>query len=77
VREDRERQIEAAGEVGRARPAAQPGLFDRRVERSLVAQASASTESAGVSAGRLGAILTAAQMAPRPARLLLVLVPWS
>ena len=68
----REREIAGQTDCGDLVP--QPGLFDRRTERSLEAHAAATAESERVAAVRLHAILGAAQIAPRPARLLLVLV---
>ena len=75
VRLTRERRI-AQAIVGAARPALQPGLFDRRAERTHVADSRAaerirrrdrrSTPGSRTKRNRL---------ATRPARLLLVLVP--
>ena len=74
AQERREREIELAGQTDCGQPVAQPGLFDRRADRSRQAHASASAEAERFAAGRRRAIHASAQIAPRPARLLLVLV---
>jgi hypothetical protein len=68
----REREIAAPADRGHL--ASQPGLFDRRTERSHEARASAAAESERAAAERLRASITAARIAAAPARLLLVLV---
>ena len=74
VRLTRERRI-AQSIVGAARPAIQPGLFDRRAERTRVATSLAAGESTKEIAARLQALERSGTFATRPARLLLVLVP--
>jgi hypothetical protein len=73
MRAQRERDI--AGRADRARHSSQPGLFDRRTEKRLEARASAAAEAERNAASRLQAILDNTQIAPQPARLLLVLLP--
>jgi hypothetical protein len=68
----REREIAAPADCGHL--ASQPGLFDRRTERSRAARASTAAESERAAAERRRAIAAAARIAPAPARLLLVLV---
>jgi hypothetical protein len=58
-----------------SRAASQPGLFDRRAERSRQARTVAVAESGQASAERLRTIAASAAIAAQPARLLLVLVP--
>jgi hypothetical protein len=53
----------------------QPGLFDRRAERSREAHASAVAETGRLAADRERAIATSAEIMRRPARLLLVIAP--
>jgi hypothetical protein len=55
--------------------ASQPGLFDRRAERSRQAHATAVAESEQAAVERLRTIVACAAIALQPARLLLVLVP--
>lgn len=55
--------------------ASQPGLFDRRAERSHQDRAATITASEQASAERLRTIGALVPIAPQPARLLLVLVP--
>lgn len=55
-------------------PAAQPGLFDRRIERTRLMPASAFAESELAAATRLRTIAAQATTTPQPARLVLVLV---
>lgn len=55
--------------------AAQPGLFDRRVERARNADAATVAESGRAAAERLRSIAAAGAVASVPAQLLLVLVP--
>jgi hypothetical protein len=69
------REREIAGRSERHRRESQPGLFDRRAERSRDAEMSATAESRRITAARRQEIGAVAQIAPRPARLLLVLVP--
>lgn len=73
MRAQRERDI--AGRADRAGHRSQPGLFDRRFDREQDARASAAAEAERNAAARLQAILDTAQIAPQPARLLLVLLP--
>jgi superfamily II DNA or RNA helicase len=70
----RERQILQAV-VGAVRPMLQPGLFDRRAERVFLADERAARESADDNARRLQVLERSGIVSPRPARLLLVLVP--
>jgi hypothetical protein len=60
---------------GTSGSASQPGLFDRRAERSHLAQAATIAASAQAAAERLQTIGALATIVPQPARLLLVLVP--
>ena len=53
----------------------QPGLFDRRAERSVQARAAETAESEQAALERLRTIAAAGAIARLPARLLLVLVP--
>jgi len=69
------RQLAIAGRSDRSRRDSQPGLFDRRAERERQTFAVAAAETERAAAQRLEAILEAAQVALRPARLLLVLLP--
>lgn len=55
--------------------AAQPGLFDRRVERGQLAQAATIAGGEQATADRRRTIGSLAAITPQPARLLLVLVP--
>lgn len=55
--------------------ASQPGLFDRRADRTRQAQMQASDESAQLASERLRAVAGAGSLTIRPARLMLVLVP--
>jgi len=55
--------------------ASQPGLFDRRADRSREAYASAVTEAERIAADRRHATAASAEIAPQPARLLLILAP--
>jgi len=73
LRASRQRAI--AGRSDRSRRDAQPGLFDRRAERERQTFAVATAETERAAVQRLEAILEAAQIALRPARLLLVLLP--
>jgi hypothetical protein len=73
MRAQRERDI--AGRADRVRHSSQPGLFDRRADRAQEARASAAAEAERNAASRLQTILDTAQIAPQPARLLLVLLP--
>jgi hypothetical protein len=68
------REREIAGPTDDGRIVSQPGLFDRRAERSREARTAAAAEFERVAAVRLRAIVAAARIAPAPARLLLVLV---
>jgi len=67
------REREIAARADRSHLASQPGLFDRRTERSREVRASAAAESERVAVDRLRAIVASARIAPAPARLLLVL----
>jgi hypothetical protein len=70
------REREIAGQPSTShRVAPQPGLFDRRAERSRQAHAAAVADSEQAAAERLRAIAACAAIATPPARLLLVLVP--
>jgi hypothetical protein len=53
----------------------QPGLFDRRVERSRTAAATAAAESEDTATDRRRAMAATGSIVARPAQLLLVLVP--
>ena len=55
--------------------ASQPGLFDRRAERSRTAEAEAAAESEQEARERRRTIASGGSITVRPARLLLVLVP--
>jgi superfamily II DNA or RNA helicase len=70
----RERRI-AHAIVDAPRPVLQPGLFDRRAERAQLADSGAVRESANQIAARLEIQQRTGVVAPRPARLLLVLAP--
>jgi hypothetical protein len=74
VRLIRERQI-AQEILDTPLPALQPGLFDRRAERMHLADSSAIREAANEIAARLRLLEQGGVVSPRPARLLLVLVP--
>ena len=69
------RALAIASGTHRGNASFQSGLFDRRVERSRDAHASATAEAKRLAAMRLRAVRAAAQIAARPAQLLLVLVP--
>jgi hypothetical protein len=72
ARLSREREIDA-----RPAPpadASQPGLFDRRVERSRAADAAAAAESARAARARVRTMAADGSIAVRPAQLLLVLL---
>ena len=69
----REREI-ALGPSPPSRVASQPGLFDRRAERSRQAHSAAVAESEQATVERLKTIADAGAIAIRPARLVLVLV---
>ena len=70
------RQRDIAGQPSSSRGvASQPGLFDRRAERSRQAHAAAVAESEQAAVERLRAINGVGTIALQPARLLLVLVP--
>ncbi len=69
------REREIAGETTRRPRQSQPGLFDRRAERSRTALASANAEIERAAATRVRRLETAAQSGPLTARLLLVLLP--
>lgn len=70
------RQREIAGQPSSSRSvASQPGLFDRRAERSRQAHEAAVAESEQAAVERLRAINGVGTIALQPARLLLVLVP--
>jgi hypothetical protein len=69
------REREIAGRPARIPGESQPGLFDRRAERTRQAHESTAATSNQAAATRLRAIRSAARIAPQPARLLLVLVP--
>jgi hypothetical protein len=71
LKRERDIAVRAAGDRQRL----QPGLFDRRANRAQEARASASAEAERNAASRLQAILDTTQIAPQPARLLLVLLP--
>lgn len=71
----RRRAGDAAGLDDERRAAVQPGLFDRRADRSRDAHASARAEAERIAAERWQAIAASAEIAPQPARLLLVLAP--
>ena len=69
------REHDVARPRSTASVASQPGLFDRRVDRSNQTRASAAAASAQATIERLRAIDGGGTIAFRPARLLLVLVP--
>ena len=70
------RQREIAGQPSMSSSvASQPGLFDRRAERSRQTHAAAVAESEQAAVERLRAINDVGTIALQPARLLLVLVP--
>ncbi len=70
------RQREIAGQPSTSSSvASQPGLFDRRAERSRQTHAAAVAESEQAAVERLRAINDVGTIALQPARLLLVLVP--
>jgi hypothetical protein len=71
----RRRAGDATGLADERQAASQPGLFDRRGDRSRDAHASALTEAERIAAERRQAIAASAEIAPQPARLLLVLAP--
>jgi hypothetical protein len=73
ARLSREREIEDRSVPGEA--PSQPGLFDRRADRSRQAQAAALAASQQAMLERRRAAEGAAAIAPKPARLLLVLIP--
>lgn len=73
LRASRQRAI--AGRSDRSRRDSQPGLFDRRAERERQRCDLAAVDTERAAALRLHAILEAAQVTLRPARLLLVLLP--
>lgn len=70
----REREI-AGQSPSSSNGASQPGLFDRRAQRSRQAHTTAAAESEQAAAERLRTISAGAAIALQPARLLLVLVP--
>jgi len=74
VRLIRERRI-ARSIAGTAPSAVQPGLFDRRAERTHVAASLAAGDATKEMTARLQALERSGILATRPARLLLVLVP--
>lgn len=74
VRMSRERGI-ASRWSQPAGHAFQPGLFDRRAERARESHAAATADADRASADRRAALAQSAEIAPRPAQLLLVLVP--
>jgi hypothetical protein len=71
----RRRVGDAAGGADERQVASQPGLFDRRADRSRDAHASVVAEAERIAADRRHAIAASAEIAPQPARLLLVLAP--
>lgn len=72
----RRRQRDIAGQPSTSSSvASQPGLFDRRAERSRQTHAAAVAESEQAAVERLRAINDVGTIALQPARLLLVLVP--
>lgn len=71
----RRRTGDAAGCADERQAASQPGLFDRRADRSREAHASALAEAKRIAAERRQTIAASAEIAPQPARLLLVLAP--
>jgi hypothetical protein len=68
------RERDVAGQGARGDVVSQPGLFDRRAERSREAHAAAAAESERATAARLRDTAAAGELAPAPAQLLLVLV---
>ena len=68
------RERETAGKDDRRHLACQPGLFDRRAERTREGRASVAAETERVAAVQLRAIAAASRIAPAPPRLLLALV---
>ena len=71
----RQRDIAGQSSTSSSNVASQPGLFDRRAERSRQAHAAAVAESEQAAVERLRAINGVGTIALQPARLLLVLVP--
>jgi hypothetical protein len=71
----RRRAVEVPDPADESRFVSQPGLFDRRAERSREAHASAVADAERLAAERGHAIAASAEIAPRPARLLLVIAP--
>jgi hypothetical protein len=71
----RRRDWNAAWRSDKRQAASQPGLFDRRADRSRDAHASARADAERIAAERRQAIAVAAEITPQPARLLLVLAP--
>lgn len=71
----RRRETDARGAAGDRRFVSQPGLFDRRAERAREVHVSALAETERIAAERGHAIAAAAEIALRPARLLLVIAP--
>ena len=71
----RHRAQYATGVADERQAASQPGLFDRRADRSRDAHASALAEAERIAAERRRAIAASAEIVQRPARLLLVLAP--
>jgi superfamily II DNA or RNA helicase len=74
VRLAREKRI-AQSVLGAGRPAFQPGLFDRRAEHVVFADARAASEAETEINRRLHTLERSSVVSLRPARLLLVLVP--
>jgi len=74
ARQRRERDV-ARQRASSSRAASQPGLFDRRAERSRLARLAAAGESTQAAGERLRALADAGAITRQPARLLLVLVP--
>jgi len=73
LRANRQRAI--ARRADRGRRNSQPGLLDRRAERERQASVFAAAENERAAVARLQAILETAEVALRPAQLLLVLLP--
>ena len=71
----RRRALDVAGPADEGHGLSQPGLFDRRAERSREAHASAVAEAGRVAAERGHGIGASAEIALGPARLLLVIAP--
>jgi hypothetical protein len=69
------RELAIAGREALHPATAQPGLFDRRAERSRDARRSTTADSERISAERLRAIGAAAQITPMHPRLMLVILP--